>query len=67
MLPRDSAWDNNDLGVALGFAKVRTTINFSIFAQMGHMRCLLAFMERVDVDGVIVCWVQRPYVEVMEV
>jgi hypothetical protein len=51
-MPRNS----NDLGMALDYAKVQTTIISSILAGMGQVRCPSTSTQRIYVNRMVGGW-----------
>ena len=43
----------NDLGVVPKIAKIRTTITSTLFARMGHVRSLLASLQKLHDNGLV--------------
>ena len=63
--PGTAPWYNIGPGVAPGTAKVWASITSSILAGMGQVRSPSASTGSVDKDGVVVCYHQTLYKEVM--
>ena len=55
------------MGVAHGVAKVKTAMTSSILVGMGKIRGLSTSTQRMNVDGVVACYIHRPNMEVMKV
>ena len=64
---KTTPWNNNDMGVTPGTAKVQTDITSLIFAWIWQIRCLWACTQSLDAARMIACRNFIKYVGVKEV